>query len=112
MEITEPGGVPLAPFVALDTNPTVGSMIRHAMVMEKVSLTLDAKAVKEARRRAGKRGLSAYVDESLKLRLQHDRIRAWLDEAEQIAGPIPDEIREEVRREWEAGRRKRRRKSS
>ena len=85
------------------------------MATEKVSLTLSSKAVREARKRAGKRGLSAFVDEALKIKLQGDRIQAWLDEADRIAGPIPDEISRKVEKEWaeaEARLRKRRRSSS
>ena len=82
------------------------------MATEKVSLTLSQKAVKEARRRAGTRGLSAYVDEALRLKLHHDHVRAWLEEAERKHGPIPDDIRKQVEAEWpDPSRRKRNRKA-
>jgi hypothetical protein len=84
------------------------------MATEKVSLTLSQKAVREARRKAGKRGLSAYVDDALKLKLQHERIDAWLADAERTHGPIPQDVQRKVDREWAEAdaRRSRRRRSS
>lgn len=83
-------------------------MISHAMATEKVSLTLDEKTVREARRVAGKRGLSAFVEDALSTKLQHDRLRAWLKDAERTHGPIPQEVREKVRKQWQEVRRSRR----
>jgi hypothetical protein len=70
------------------------------MSTEKVSLTLDRDVLKEARGRVGRRGLSSYVDEALRLKLQHDRLRTLLSELEAAHGPISARIRSEVRREW------------
>jgi hypothetical protein len=70
------------------------------MATEKVSLTLDRAVLKEARGRVGRRGLSSYVDEALRLKLQQDRLRTLLSELEAAHGPIPQRIRSEVRREW------------
>lgn len=56
----------------------------------KRSFTLDRKVDEEARRRIGARGLSAFVNDAIKRRLQGLRIEAWLDEREAIDGPIPD----------------------
>lgn len=56
----------------------------------KRSFTLDRKVDEEARRRIGARGLSAFVNDAIKRRLQGLRIQAWLDEREAIDGPIPD----------------------
>jgi hypothetical protein len=86
-----------------------------SMPMEKVSLTLNSDTLRQARARVGRRRLSSFVDESLRLRLQHDRIRKLLGDLDERYGPIPAELREEVRREWEATRpqpRKKRRRSS
>lgn len=80
------------------------------MATEKVSLTLSQKALREARRKAGKRGLSSYIDEALQLRLQHERIRSWLTEANRTHGPIPDDVRKQVEAEWPDEPRPRRRK--
>jgi hypothetical protein len=75
-----------------------------AMPTEKVSLTMNSDTLKKVRARVGKRGVSAFVDESVQLRLQHDRIRKLLRELDDKYGPVPEEVREEVRREWEATR--------
>jgi hypothetical protein len=71
-----------------------------AMPTEKVSLTLDAEALRQARELAGPRGLSAYVDAALKLKLQNTRIRKLLRELDAEHGPVPDHIKEEVDRKW------------
>lgn len=70
------------------------------MSTEKVSLTLDRKMLRLARQAVGPRGLSAYVDSALRLKLQQDRLRGLLDELESKHGPIPLSATEEVSREW------------
>jgi post-segregation antitoxin (ccd killing protein) len=57
----------------------------------KLSLTLDADLVDEARRHVGERGLSRYVSDALRLRLQRDRLEDWLAEAGARSGPLPAE---------------------
>lgn len=79
------------------------------MSMEKVSLTLDEKVVREARKRAGRGGLSAYVNDVLQRELQADKIRKLLQELDEEYGPVPPEVREEVRRRWLEGERRLRR---
>lgn len=71
------------------------------MATENASLTLDENVLADARARVGRRGLSACVNEALRRRLQGDRIDAFLAEAEAEVGPIPDEVMEQVRREWD-----------
>lgn len=70
------------------------------MATEKVSLTLDRDLVRQARARGGRRGLSSFVDSALRLQLQHERLRALLEEMDAEHGPIAEDILEEVRREW------------
>lgn len=70
------------------------------MASAKVSLTLDEDLVEQARALAGARGLSALVNEALRVKLQHERIRRLLDEMDEEHGPVPAETMEEVRREW------------
>ncbi len=70
------------------------------MTVAKVSLSLNAELVTEARDRAGSRGLSSYVNAALAAALQRDRLRAMLDEMAAEVGPVPDDALEEVRREW------------
>lgn len=70
------------------------------MATEKVSLTLDRGLLKQARSRAGRRGLSSYLDSALRLKLQQDRLRTLLSDLEEAHGPVSNRVRSEVRREW------------
>ena len=70
------------------------------MSTEKVSLTLDRKMLRLAREAVGPRGLSAYVDAALRLKLQQDRLRGLLADLESKYGPIPESVMEDVNREW------------
>ncbi len=72
------------------------------MSTEKVSLTLDDEILEQARRHAGQRGLSGYVNQALRRQLQRDRLVAYLDETDEAAGPVDESVMEEVRREWPA----------
>jgi hypothetical protein len=68
--------------------------------MEKVSLSLDPDVLAEARELAGSRGLSSLVNDALRVRLQHIRVTRLLDDMDVEFGPVPDEVVEEVAREW------------
>lgn len=70
------------------------------MPTAKISLTLDEELLTEARAAVGPRGLSAFVNEALGLRLQHIRLAKYLAELDAEFGPVPPEVMEEVRREW------------
>ena len=72
------------------------------MASEKVSITLDPAIVAEARRLAGAAGLSAFVNDVLRWHLQNLRVRRYLGELDEEHGPVPDELREEAKREWDA----------
>lgn len=72
------------------------------MGTEKVSLTLEEELVAEARAASGSRGLSGYVNRALGRQLQHDRLTRLLQALEDEAGPVDDEVLEEVRRAWPA----------
>ena len=67
---------------------------------EKVSLSLDADLVAQARRRVGRRELSAYLNEALERRLQADSIGAYLREAATRVGDIPEDVRNAVDQAW------------
>ena len=58
------------------------------MTTQKVSVTLEAGALKRARRVAGPRGLSSYLDAALEEKLERDERRrsflAYIDELEAI----------------------------
>ena len=73
------------------------------MATEKVSFTLDKDLVAEARATAGKRGLSRIMNDALSDWLHGRRIDQMLDEMDGEAGPLGDELVQEVRREWRAG---------
>jgi Arc/MetJ family transcription regulator len=70
------------------------------VTVEKVSLSLDPELVAEARELTGRGGLSALVNDALRVRLQQVRISRLLDEMDEEFGPVPDEIAQEVAREW------------
>lgn len=70
------------------------------MTVSKVSLSIEDAVLTEARQRAGRRELSAYVSQALSRQLQHDRLGELLAEMEKEAGPIPDELMEEARKLW------------
>ena len=82
------------------------------MSTEKVSLTLDDELVEQARRHAGQRGLSGYVNQALRRQLQRDRLITFLEEVDEAAGPVDESVMEEVRREWPAVAPPRRRRSA
>jgi hypothetical protein len=72
------------------------------MTTQKVSVTLDEDSIARARRSAGPRGLSRYVDEALAEKLERDERRAaileYLDELE-AAEPTPEDVRRDAERE-------------
>lgn len=70
------------------------------MTVSKVSLSIDDQVLAEARQRAGRRELSAYVSDALRRRLQQDRLTELLDQLRVESGPIPDDLLEEARSLW------------
>jgi Arc/MetJ family transcription regulator len=68
--------------------------------VSKVSLSIDETVLAEARARAGRRELSAYVTQAVRRQLQHDRLGELLAEMAAESGPIPDELMEEARQLW------------
>ena len=76
------------------------------MAMRKVSVTLDEDLVAEIKTEVGERGFSAYLNDSIKRRRQHDRLRRLLRELDEEYGPVPDEIRQQVKREWDESERR------
>ena len=72
------------------------------MRTEKVSLTLEAELLTEARAAVGARGLSSYINRALRQQLQHDRLAGLLGELEEEKGPIDPRVVEEVRQAWPA----------
>ena len=70
------------------------------MAVEKVSLSLDAGLVARARQVAGRRGLSALVNDALRIKLQHERLRAVLAEMDAEFGPVPARELDRTRAAW------------
>lgn len=70
------------------------------MKIQKVSLSLDAELLEEARRRSEGSSLSAYVSRGLKRQVLADRQSELLETWEEEFGPIPEEAIEEMARLW------------
>lgn len=70
------------------------------MAVEKVSLSLDADLIAKARQVAGRRGLSALVNDALRIKLQHERFRALLVEMDAEYGPVPAAELTRARTQW------------
>ena len=70
------------------------------MAMKKVSVTLDADLVAEIKTEVGERGFSAYLNDSVKRRRQHERLRRYLRELDEEFGPVPDDVRRQAEKEW------------
>ena len=70
------------------------------MAIEKVSLSLPAELLAEARRRAAGDSLSAYVADGLRRRILADRQQEYLDDWEARFGPIPAEAMAEMEALW------------
>lgn len=75
------------------------------MAVDKVSLSLDPELVREARELAGRGGLSALVNDALRVRLQHLRVSRLLDEMDDEYGSVPAEVAKEVAARWPEPRR-------
>ena len=73
------------------------------MSMEKVSLSLNADLLRKARRIAGRRGLSALVNDALRVRVQQEQLRSLLDEMDAEYGPVPAKELERARKLWPDG---------
>lgn len=78
------------------------------MGVEKISLSLDSVLVRQARQVAGPRGLSALVNDALRIRLQHERLRRLLADMDAEFGPISDEERARAEKLWPGTKRSRR----
>jgi hypothetical protein len=62
----------------------------------KVSTTLDADRVAEAKARVGERGFSRFLDESLAMRLQWARLEDLERELTDEFGPVPEGSRTRI----------------
>ncbi len=70
------------------------------MPVEKVSMSLDADVLAQARERVGGRGVSAYVNEAVRRQLRRDALEEVLAGMRETNGPVDGEAMEEVRHLW------------
>jgi hypothetical protein len=71
------------------------------MATQKISVTLETSAIERARRAAGPRGVSSYVDAALEDKLERDeRRRALLEYLDELEAndPAPDPIKQRAGR--------------
>jgi hypothetical protein len=61
-----------------------------------MSVTLESKVAAELRAVAGRRGVSAFVNDAVRQRLQAVRVQEMLDRMDAEAGPIPADIQRQV----------------
>ena len=66
------------------------------MAMKKVSVTLDADLVAEAKSEVGEREFSRYLNDALMLRLQRARLERLELQLSEELGPIPEEVQRKV----------------
>lgn len=74
------------------------------MPVVKRSISFDAEIIEELEQLAAEEtggNLSALVGQALEQRLKSRRLRDALDDWEREFGPIPQEMVDEARREWE-----------
>ena len=71
-----------------------------ASAYAKVSVTLPSPLLERIRAKVGARGVSGYVARALEAEERRQALRAWLDAQDVEHGAIPDEVMEQVQREW------------
>ena len=76
------------------------------VAIKKISISVDAELLQQARSVAGSRGLSALVNDALRVRLQHERLRRLLDDLDTEFGPVPEEERKRARSAWPSPKKK------
>ena len=74
--------------------------------MKKVSVTLDADVVAAIKTEVGEGGFSAYLNDALVRHRQHQRLRRLLRALDEEFGPVPDDVQQQVAREWNEAKRR------
>jgi hypothetical protein len=67
---------------------------------EKLSITIPHKLASAARKRAGRRGLSSFVARAVARELEREALGQFLDELDDLLGPVPDAELKRARRVW------------
>jgi hypothetical protein len=68
--------------------------------VQKVSVSMPEDLAVAIRERAGTGGFSRYVTEAAEQRVRTESLGEYLDELDEIYGPVPPELIEQARREW------------
>jgi hypothetical protein len=68
--------------------------------VQKVSVSMPEELTAAIRERTGPGGFSRFVTEAAEKRLRNEQLDAYLDELDEIFGPVPAELIEQARREW------------
>jgi len=85
------------PVAASHTSGKIGNV---ASDYAKVSVSLPAPLVERIKNKVGSRGLSRYVAEALEREERRQALRDWLGDQDRANGPVPDDVMQEVRRQW------------
>ena len=66
----------------------------------KLSVSVPSDLAKAVRRRVGSRGLSGFVARAMAHELEREQLRGFLDELDEIYGPVPKAELANARRAW------------
>ena len=67
---------------------------------EKLSISMPHKLASAARKRAGRRGPSAFVAQAVARELEREALGRSLDELDETLGPVPEAAIRRARRAW------------
>lgn len=68
--------------------------------VQKVSVSMPEELTAAIRKRTGPGGFSRFVTEAAEKRLKYELLDEYLDELDELYGPVPRELMEQARREW------------
>lgn len=82
-------------------DPTEGRIASMAAEKRKVSITLDIEVIERAQEDMDERGFSAYINDVVRYEQKREGMRQFLSMLDEKFGPVPEEILEEARQEWQ-----------
>src|SRR5579871_4401309 len=86
---------------ALPANVFVDENARlHGGRVRKVSVSMPEALADAVRARTGAGGFSRYVTDAVEREMRHDLLGELIAELEAEFGPVPQDVREQTRREW------------
>lgn len=68
--------------------------------VQKVSVSMPAELSAAIRERTGPGGFSRFVSDAAEQQLRNELLDEYLDELDELYGPVPRELMEQARREW------------